>query len=197
MNKLIVKTALITLAVLLAVSSMIYLCFALFAPSKMSEFYDGLGSGELSLHYAECAYKKSGEEGDLLIVVRRAVAAKNSKKTAKYCAVLFEKFPDFVSGEELAYYQYKYCVALCDCGEKDTAVNKAVEFSKYFEPGNPLESLAAYGFEKKDTELLNLMLNDIRLIAESPEVSEANSERAKSRIKIIEDYLGEGNHRGQ
>ena len=41
------------------------------------------------------------------------------------------------------------------------------------------------------------MLNDIRLIAESPDVSEANSERAKSRIKIIEDYLGEGNHRGQ
>ena len=88
MNKLIVKTALITLAVLLAVSSMIYLCFALFAPSKMSEFYDGLGSGELSLHYAERAYEKSGEEGDLLIVVRRAVAAKIPKKpqnTVPFC----------------------------------------------------------------------------------------------------------------
>ena len=197
MNKLIVKTALITLAVLLAVSSMIYLCFALFAPSKMSEFYDGLGSGELSLKYAERAYEKSGEEGDLLIVVRRAVAAKNAKKTAKYCAVLFEKFPDFVSGEELAYYQYKYCVALYDCGEKDKAVDEASKFSKYFEPGNPLESLAAYVFEKNDTESLRYVLEDIKFIADSPEIGEVNRERAKKRIKTIEDYLGEGNHRGQ
>lgn len=189
MNKLIAKTAAITFGALLTVTLIIYLCFALFAPLKMSEFYNGVGSGTLSLKYAERAYEKDTTDDNLLLVIRRAIAAENPDKTVQYCEILFEKVPDKLSEDETVYYQIKYCVALYDTGKDDLAITCAYGFSKNYLPNNAMEGLTAYGFTKGDKKFMQNILTQLNLMVDFPDITEENRTTLKTRIAQIEKYL--------
>lgn len=189
MNKLIAKTAAITFGTLLALTLIVYFCFALFAPLKLCEFYNGVGSGSLSLKYAERAYEKDETDDNLLLVIRRSIAAKNADKTAEYCEKLFKNVPIGLTADETVYYQIKYCTALYDLDKPDRAVNVAVGFSQGFLPGNALENLAAYGLEKNDEKLLKDILTELKLMSDFPDMTEENRARLKTRIGQIGKYL--------
>ena len=99
MKKLILKTALLTLAALICVSAMLYGFFALFFPGKIGNLFDGLGRGDIAVAYYELQYQKTSEFDDLVDISTRLDARADSHKAKKYLKILVkhENFEEFCS----------------------------------------------------------------------------------------------------
>ena len=102
MKKLIVKTALITLASLLAVFLLVLTAMTMYAPRTMASLLDGVGNRGLSLWYTELAYQKFGETNDLTNVFDKAVSAKDYERTIKYGNILIgrEDFAEICASQD-------------------------------------------------------------------------------------------------
>lgn len=189
MNKLIAKTAAITFAALLAVTLLVYGCFAIFAPAVLSDFYLNAGNESLSLKYAESAYRKDGTQERLLIVIKRAIAADDKKKICENCEILFDAPVSGISDEEKVFLQNKYCAALYSLGKAPEAIRRAVDFSDGYYAGNPLEGLVFNAISEKDVGFLRDVLNSLELIAESPDIDETDKARLTEEISVVKDCI--------
>lgn len=189
MNKLILKTASVTVAVLLFACIVVYGFLSLFAPLPLSEFYSDAGAYGLAFKYAVRAYEKDETQDNLVNVVGRAIEAENEKDVADYCGLLLARFDLTLDKEELRFFQNKYCLALYDIGEDVEAVKKATEYSVGYPKGNALEGIAVVALEKGDVNLLNTILVNLRAIRDVPDISGENALRLDKQIDIIENYL--------
>ena len=99
MKKLILKTALLTLATLICLSAMLYGFFALFFPVKIANLLDGLGREDVAIAYYELEYQKTSEIDDLVNICTRLDARNDSHKAQKYLEALVEheEFEEFCS----------------------------------------------------------------------------------------------------
>lgn len=191
MNKLILKTASVTVAVLLFVCIVAYGFLSLFAPLSLSEFYSDAGIYGLAYKYAVRAYEKDETQDNLINVVGRAIEAEKEDGVADYCELLLERKDLSLSDEELRFFQNKYCFALYNTGEESKAVKKAAEYSEGYPKGNALEGLAVAALEKNDVKLLNDVLGNLKVIRDLPGISEENASRLNKQIGIIENFLSE------
>lgn len=109
MKKLIVKTALITLASLLAVFLLVLTAMTMYAPRTMATLLDGVGNRSLSLWYTEFAYQKFGEVDDLTNVFDKSVTAEDYERTIKYGNILIgrEDFSDICASQDGVNVSYK------------------------------------------------------------------------------------------
>lgn len=189
MNKLILKTALVTVAVLLFACIVVYGFLSLFAPFSLSGFYSDAGICGLAYKYAVRAYEKDETQDNLINVVGRAIEAEKEDGVADYCELLFERKDLTLSDEELRFFQNKYCLALYNIGEESKALTKAVEYSEGYLKGNALEGLAVAALEKGDVKLLNAILGNLKVIRDLPGISEKNASRLDEQIGIIENFL--------
>lgn len=187
-NKLIARTAAITFAALILITAIVYGCFALVAPRKMSEFYSGAGSGALSLKYAERAYKTDKTEDNLVFTIKRAIAANNNEKTVEYCRILFSDKVG-LSADETQFLQNKYCVALYDLDKYSEAIRTAFGFSGGYLSGNALEGLTVNALGKKDSEFLIMILNDLQLMEQNPEIAAENKQRLQKEIELVKKFI--------
>ena len=124
MGKLIAKTALITLACILALALLLFGVFSLFFPSVMVSITNGLGMDGACASYSVSVYKHTDDVNDLAIAVERSYYAERYGDAAEYGAILLQR-DDFSA----------FCAA-CDQkngGEQGTAASRVkVESSQYF-----------------------------------------------------------------
>ena len=91
MNKLILKTALITLACVLALALLLFGVFSLFVPSVMVSLTDKLGMESACARYSAAVYEKSGAIDDLAVAVERNYGAGRYEAAAEYGTELLQR----------------------------------------------------------------------------------------------------------
>ena len=104
MGKLILKTALITLACIIALALLLFGVFSLFFPSVMVSVTGGLGMDGACASYSVSVYKHTDEIGDLALAVERSYYAERYGDAAEYGAVLLgrDDFPSYCSALDAA-----------------------------------------------------------------------------------------------
>ena len=139
LNKLILKTALITLACVLALALLLFGVFSLFVPSVMVSLTDKLGMESACARYSAAVYEKSGAIDDLAVAVERNYGAGRYEAAAEYGTELLQR-DDFDSysaardadslGLTASYAQYAagiVSVAQYYSGAADAAVRTAFD----------------------------------------------------------------------
>ena len=193
MGKLIVKTAAITLACIIAVALILFGVFSLFFPSVMVAVTDKLGMESACASYSVSQYKKSGTIGDLSAAVKRSYAAGHYEDAASYGKILinddgFTAFCDTADAqmspaEELimgntAYYYIGITVASQYFVGSDEAIDTAFgALGDRFTENNPVVFLVNAATSREDKEFCGQVLE--RLSAWNP--------RAEDE-KYFEDY---------
>ena len=92
MNKLVLKTAIVTVCSLLALFVLVTGALCLFAPSAMVKVTSSLGWDNAALYFSEKQYVKTGAESDLEDLLYRAGATRAYDKLVIYS-------PDMIDGE--------------------------------------------------------------------------------------------------
>lgn len=159
MKKIVLKTASITLAAIIAVALIVYGVFALFFPYNLASFYRGVSNYGLALKYSERGYLKSDDHAlsDLLIVVYDAIGAENDEKIEKYAARSL--MSDELTQSERLHVSQKYCLALYNRGKKDSALEKAADLTcggalcTGYVTGNPFRAVMGAAVESVSNEL--------------------------------------------
>ena len=161
MKKIVLKTASITLAAIIAVALIVYGVFALFFPYNLASFYRGVSNYDLALKYSERGYSKSKNHkpSDLLIVVYDAIGAENDEKIEKYAAKSL--MSDELTQSERLHVSQKYCLAIYNRGKRNAALEKAAELTcggalcTGYVKGNPFRAVTVVAVEKVNDELKN------------------------------------------
>lgn len=94
MGKLVAKTALCTLSVLIGIALIVFGVVSLAAPSAMLAFSDDLGMEKLSAAYSVAVYERTEKIEDLAEAVERNYNVSNYNECAEYGAKLLAD-PDF------------------------------------------------------------------------------------------------------
>lgn len=141
LKKLIIKTAAITLAVIVAAAFAVYGALAAFSPKTLAEFYDKAGNAGLAREFYARNYDKTGDINDLYVVCVKADEKGDAARAAKYLGLITkrEDFNEFCDKKD-AGYTVKISTALflqgkCVAAEYyysgvDKAVEQAVSFNK-------------------------------------------------------------------
>ncbi len=97
-NKVILKTALITLAVIIGVFGIVCLFIGLFSPITFAKLFEDTGSLGTSYYFYEKAYSKSTDINHTYTLVDKAIQFKLDKKVVKYYEQLssHEQYQEFV-----------------------------------------------------------------------------------------------------
>ncbi len=120
MGKLVVKTAAITLACILAVALLLFGVFSLFFPSVMMELTDRMGMDGACASYSIAQYKKSKKVDDLAIAVERSYHAEHFEDAAVYGKI-------FLDSEEFS----EYCGRL-DAGMSSSEQEMLGDSAQYY-----------------------------------------------------------------
>lgn len=88
MKKLVIKTALITIACLLVLAILIYGILAIFSPKTLATVYQNFGNDSLSVKYTEKQYNKTKDIEDLYLLCVKLDYERDSEKTEEYTAIL-------------------------------------------------------------------------------------------------------------
>lgn len=144
MKKVILKSASITLAAIIAVALIVYGVFAFFFPSNLASFYRGASNYGMALKYSERVYKSSGKVGDLLVVVGDAIDSENEQKIRVYAEKIW--FYGELDKSERLRISESYCLALYSAARRTDALRVACEavWTRYdlgYTEGNPLRAL--------------------------------------------------------
>lgn len=90
MRSFIIKVTGITLLAILTVAAITYASFAIFSPSSLATFYDGVGNYDRAVSYAYGQYERTGDKEDLLTVCRYALKTYDDKKIERYLSLLVD-----------------------------------------------------------------------------------------------------------
>ena len=87
MRKLVIKTAVITLASLLVALAITFGAFALFAPRSLAGFFDGVGNYSASVFFYERQFERSNEFLDLANLVNKIDDENDNERAVKYLSL--------------------------------------------------------------------------------------------------------------
>lgn len=96
MKKLVLKTALITLASIIAILGILYGVFALFFPKTLAKTYESMGYDQTAIKYYEKQYEKTQDVQDLITLCVRLDVYSDTSRAEKYLSILVAK-PNFYS----------------------------------------------------------------------------------------------------
>lgn len=175
MKKLVIKTVVITLAVVFVFTGITYVIFAAANPFALAKFYDNTGNYSLTVKYLEKNYKKSNSYEDLAYLCGKLDERSDAERTALYVDKFINDgdFDGYCSAngsdggyamtvEEL--YFGKLVVALYLNDGIDSAVAKACDYvDKYgYTDSNPFYILIIDGNEKFDQSAKNTIKTNIQ-----------------------------------
>lgn len=130
MKKLVIKTALITLAVIVAISCVLMGFFALFFPKNLGNFFAKCGSYHLASSLYERNYERERTVDSLVLLIDHLDPYKDDD-TADFIEDMIEIYGiETVSDAE--YYYGKYVVSLAFDEDVDDAVLGAKQFVKEY-----------------------------------------------------------------
>ncbi len=103
MRKLVIKTAVITLASLLVALAITFGAFALFAPRSLAGFFDGVGNYSASVFFYEKQYGNTEDFNDLVVLVDKIDDVSDGERAKKYLAILINHadFEEFCSNKKI------------------------------------------------------------------------------------------------
>ncbi len=139
MTKLVVKTAMFTLSIIILVVIFFVGVMSVFAPKSMATFFDKLDCYSISLYYYERQYDKTEDYADLNDLCIVVDEVEDSERAYKYLEILCTSsdFKAYDGGENtgMSYHEFFYAKyansALLLYGE-DKAVEIAGEYVKTF-----------------------------------------------------------------
>ena len=167
MNTLIAKTAIITVAVAIALSVIGASLAALFAPASVAKSAVSMGMYRTGANFQEIAYNRRPSAEHLGKLIDYAVAGKSNALLVKYCPVMMESsdyeayasYRDKTGGSGLivgAYHQYvcgNYAAALYRAKKKAEAVEVLrLAVSGSYPENNAVQYLLYEVVEKEDVE---------------------------------------------
>ena len=187
MKKVILKTAIITLGVVIVLAVAAFGVASLCVPAAMSDLTYSLGMNAISSDYAYQEYERSGDLAYLSRSFELAASLGRDEKAEErfdtlYAAEGFEDLcalrdsqtpPVVVGGEEITYSYRDYVCGLGACvkyrlavtaEEEQEALDLAIENTKKeFPAGNPVYRLAAEAAGEKDAAFCQKLLAAIRV----------------------------------
>ena len=167
MEKTIIKSALITLAVIIGLFVCVNAGFALFAPAKLADVYFNAGCEKVALWLNESDYNRNGTNEKLVTVVNRSIAAQKEQKTLEYGKMLIDKYNanDIELDQDYIYFiGGEYCTILAKTGNEQDALTVAAELSVKYGQSNPVQALIYYAIQSENNQLLEQirdLLNDM------------------------------------
>lgn len=175
LNKLIVKTVLITVIAFVGALALTFGALSIFCPRVLSDFFGSLGGESAQAYFMEREYQKSGEFHDLITLVIVLDEDKNPKDTSKYCEKLLvdsvsefneylknagkDKFGTDKSARE--YFYSKYAVSELNTGDIDNAITWAEKCVKLcgYTSSNPYVTFISKGASLGKTALTKIKDN--------------------------------------
>lgn len=181
MKNLVIKTACITLAGVIALVTIIYFIFGAVAPKSLANFYSHIGSYSLSIKYLEKNYLKTLDDNDLVELCFVVDEQKSASIGKKYLTILVgsENFYNLCSREP----EHSYSIADADymvgklalCYYYEGGLNSAISYSKLW--------VKNHGYTKASPFYI-LMMNNLSLDSLKTIESEL--------IQLENSYNGEG-----
>ena len=183
-KKLIVKTVLISICVILVLALSLFGILSYCAPATMMDLSSSLGLDSMSGDYAYEEYGRSGKVEYLARAFEIAAEEKRDAKAselfdmlyahedfAKHCAAVDEQFKDDENGGAMYGYrayicgqaaQVKYRLASEDGEKAEVAAFALLETEESFPAGNPLLALSMAAVEAKDAAFCASLLETFR-----------------------------------
>ncbi len=205
MSKVILKTALKTLLIVIFAAAVFLAVMSFGFPQHMATFFENTECYTIATRYASLRYSYTDDVSDLARCAEDSILSGNENDIIEYCAELInhsdyeslcgEKDEYYSTGEyasyTLSYNQYicgKYAVALAGSGEKQQAVEQAfaANGTTSFQRGNAVAVLALWAAENNDSETCSLILSGIGNIS----VSESETEYYTNILQILISAAG-------
>ncbi len=198
LKKLVIKTALITLASLLGAVILTYCALLIFAPKVLGNFFDGAGGYSASVFFYEKQYEKTGDIQDLNTLVLKLDIDDDKILAEKYYEkmVLHEDFDSFCQAQDQNngstkasdYYIGNYCLLLARNGKFDQALTLATECLKDgYSQLEPVRALIYkyinYGKPNEANEIL------IKIFSSAGSVSSSGHASTVKEYQIDKAYL--------
>ena len=190
MQKIIIKTALITVSVILFVFALVCGGILLFNSKLSAEFFSNIGKEETALHFYERGYERTPNEENLLLVLHSSIIAKDNAKLIEY----FTVFDDQREGAKDSHEEFlaaKYCIALCENGDEDNALLFAEKYVGDYSEGCAPRAIIAHALSKGDSELLGKVLALLEKIGDEKaiEFSQKALNLINGDIQAIKNFL--------
>ena len=104
MNKIILRTALITLGAIIVVLGIVSLIIGVFFPITFAKFFEDTGSNKASFYFYEKAYSKSKDINKTHTLLNKAIEFKFDKKVVQYYEKLsaygnYQEFIDHINSQ--------------------------------------------------------------------------------------------------
>ena len=149
MKSFVLKVIGITLLAIFALAALTYAAFAIFSPSSLASFYDGIGDYNHAVNYAYGNYERTNEKSDLLTVCRFALKTSDDKKIEKYLGMMIEgDFKAYCDSDEAlgddlyTFITGKYVVSLYRVSDDKTkACDRADELTENYSEACALRAL--------------------------------------------------------
>lgn len=153
MNKLVIKTILITLACAVGALAVVFGALCIFAPVTVAGFFDDVGNYSASVFFYEKQYDKTGDIDDLDVLVLKAYGNSDTVRAEEYLEEMIEHedFEEFCSGANGAnmsdkeYYYGYYALSIAKNGKIDKAISVSKDFvsENGYTKFNPLRTLVS------------------------------------------------------
>lgn len=176
MEKIVVKTAVKTVLIILAAILAVFAVFNLAFPQHMATLTEGMGNYSLAVKYASLRYSYTHDGEDLARCFDDAVLWENDKYIIEYGEELIER-GDFAQvceskNKQSGIYDYRHrvygkvAVSYYNTGKKSDAVNFAAEANgkDSFVYANALMSLAVAVRAASDADTCNLLIAELEKI---------------------------------
>lgn len=176
MEKIVVKTAVKTVLIILAAILAVFAVFNLAFPQHMATLTEGMGNYSLAVKYASLRYSYTHDGEDLARCFDDAVLWQNDKYIIEYGEELIER-GDFAQvceskNKQSGIYDYRHrvygkvAVSYYNTGKKSDAVNFAAEANgkDSFVYANALMSLAVAVRAASDADTCNLLIAELEKI---------------------------------
>ena len=166
MKKLIIKTSVITLTLILIVGFALYGLLGLIYPSSIASIAFRVNNKSICLKYTEKQYQKTNEIEDLAILVERCIWAKEYELITKYSSQFLNSkdFESFIASKS-GYENFIACnlvQALYLTNEKEKSIELAFSYYNGESELNPIRVLVLAS--KNEIQTLNKILKKLNAI---------------------------------
>ena len=176
MKKLVIKTTVIALSIIIALTILGFTIVATTSPLIIANACFRVGNKDLAVTYTEKHYLKTLEFEDLALLVERGISANNDEIVTKYTPQLiysenFESFASAQSGDYTNFIANGYVSCLYSKGEIDKAIVVAFQYvDANFTLPNPVTTLVYTASGKNDVNTLTKILAELEILKENENI---------------------------
>ena len=168
MKHLIIKTVIISLSLIIAISFIIIGLVSVISPITIANASYRLGNYTISVKYTEKQYEKTKSFEDLALLVERGITASDYEVVSKYSQSFlnnenFESYSSGKSGDYTNYIANGYILSLYNLGHVDKSITTALQYvDSEFSLPNPITTLVYVASKNNDTETLIKISSELK-----------------------------------